>query len=166
MPAFLDPKEAEFWVGVGLLLFFVIVALAGVPKLLARTLDAKSAKIKADLDEAARLRAEAETLLTQLRAERADAERRSAEMLANAEAEARQMQEDARVRLEEQIARRAQLADRRIAIAEQQAAQEVKAAAAELAAQAAEAVLARRLQAGGPDPLVDRAVEQLAIKLR
>ena len=166
MPAFLDPAEAEFWVGAGLLVFLAILVVAKVPRLIAGQLDARSAKIQSDLNEAARLRAEAEAMLASIRAQRADTERQAAEMLANAEAEARRLEEDARVRLEEQIARRAQLADRRIAIAEQQAAQDVKAAAAELAAQAAEAVLARRLQAGGADPLVDRAVEQLAVKLR
>ena len=165
MPAFLDPKEAEFWVGVGLLIFLAILVFAGVPKMIAAALDAKSAKIRADLDEAARLRSEAETLLTQLRAERAEAERRSAEMLANAEAEARQMQEDARVRLEEQISRRAQLAYRRIALAESQAAHDVKAAAVDLAARAAEAVLACRVAQGQGDPLVDRAVGEIAAKL-
>ena len=166
MPAFLDPKEAEFWVGVGLLVFLGILVLAKAPRMIAQALDAKAAKIRSDLDEAARLRSEAEALLAQLRAERGDAERRAAEMLAAAEAEARRIEEEARARMEEQIARRAELADRRIALAESQAAQEVKAAAAELAARAAEAVLASRLAQTTSDPLVDRAVEQLAAKLR
>ena len=165
MPAFLDPKEAEFWVGVGLLIFLGILVLAGVPKMIGGALDAKAAKIRADLDEAARLRAEAEALLAQLRAERVEAERRSAEMLVDAEAQAKRMEEDARVKLEEQIARRAELADRRIALAESQAAADVKAAAVDLAARAAEQVLAARLAQGGGDPLVDRAVEQIPAKL-
>jgi F-type H+-transporting ATPase subunit b len=165
MPAFLNPAEAEFWVGAGLVIFLLIVFWKGRRAALG-ALDAKAVKIRGDLDEAARLRAEAETLLAQLRAERAEAERRSGELLANAEAEARRLETEARARLEEQIARRASLADRRIALAEQQAAQAVKAAAADLAADLAGAVLARRLEAGGADPLVDRAVEQLAVKLR
>ena len=165
MPAFLDPKEAEFWVGVGLLIFLGILVLAGVPKMIGATLNAKAAKIRADLDEAARLRSEAEALLAQLRAERAEAERRSAEMLADAEAQAKRMEADARVKLEEQIARRAELADRRIALAESQAAADVKAAAVDLAARAAEQVLTARLAQGGGDPLVDRSIDQLAAKL-
>ena len=165
MPKFLNPAEAEFWVGAGLVIFLLIVLWKGRKAALG-ALDAKAIKIQSDLDEAARLRAEAEVLLAQLRADRAEAERRSAEMLANAEAEARQMETDARARLEEQVARRAALADRRIALAEQQAAHDVKAAAADLAARAAEVVLARRVQEGGADPLIDGAVEQLALKLR
>jgi F-type H+-transporting ATPase subunit b len=61
MPHFLDPhmyslSSAELWVGVGLLLFFAILVLAGVPKMIARVLDEKAAKIQSELDEAARLR--------------------------------------------------------------------------------------------------------------
>jgi F-type H+-transporting ATPase subunit b len=164
MPAFLDPREAEFWVGVGLLIFLAIVFWKARGAVFG-ALDAKANKVKADLDEAARLRAQAEQLLGQLRAERADAERRSAEMLANAEAEARRMEADAKARLEESITRRQQLAERKIANAESQALAEVKAAAAELAGQAAERVLAARLAQGDPDPLLDRGIAQLATKL-
>ena len=79
MPAFLtahfwDISNPEFWVGVGLVIFFAIVILAGVPKLVAAGLDAKAAKIQQDLDEAARLRAEAEAMLAQIRKEKAEAE--------------------------------------------------------------------------------------------
>ena len=61
--------SAEIWVGIGLLIFFGILIAAGVPKLVGSQLDAKAAKIQADLDEAARLRAEAEALLAQIRSE-------------------------------------------------------------------------------------------------
>lgn len=164
MPAFLDPAEAEFWVLAGLVIFLAIVffkargAVTGA-------LDAKGRQVQADLDEAARLRAEAERLLTQLKAERADAEQRSADMLAAARAEAQRLEAEAKVRLEESIARRQQLAERKIANAEAQAVAEVKSAAADMASRAAERVLASRLAAGGDDPLLDRGIEQLATKL-
>ena len=57
--------NAEIWVGIGLIIFFGILIAAGVPKLVAAQLDAKAAKIQADLDEAARLRAEAEALVAE-----------------------------------------------------------------------------------------------------
>lgn len=165
MPALLNPIEAEFWVGVGLVVFLAIALWKGRRPLLG-LLDAKAVKVRSDLDEAARLRAEAEVLLTTIRAERAEAERRSAQMLADTEAEARRMEADAREKLEEQIARRAQQAERRIQLAEAQAAQDVKAAAAALAAQTAETVLAARVAAGQPDPLIDRGIAQVAARLQ
>ena len=59
-PHLYDLANPELWVAVGLIAFFVIVVIAGVPKLVAGVLDAKAAKIQSELDEAARLRAEAE----------------------------------------------------------------------------------------------------------
>ena len=69
-----DLANAEIWVGVGLLIFFGILIAVGVPKMAGAALDAKGAKIQADLDEAARLRAEAEAMLAQIRKEKAEAE--------------------------------------------------------------------------------------------
>jgi len=161
MPAFLNPQEAEFWVGVGVIIFLAIAWWKGRGAIFG-ALDAKAIKIRADLDEAARLRAEAETLLAQLKTERADAERRSAEMIAAAQTEARRMQEEARVKLDEQITRRQALAERKIAQAEVQATADVKAAAADLAIRAAEQVLARRLSDSKADPMLEGAVDRLA----
>ena len=171
MPAFLtghfyDIANPELWVSVGLLIFIAIVVMAGVPKLVATSLDAKAAKIQADLDEAARIREEAQRLLTQLKAERAEAEAQAKDMLAAAQEEARRYEADAKAKLEESLARRQQLAERKIANAEAQAAAEVKAAAADLAAQAAEVVLTQRLPGVKTDPLVDRAISQLGSKLQ
>lgn len=166
MPAFLeghfwDLSNAEFWVGVGLLIFLAIVAMAGVPKLVAATLDARAAKVKSELDEAQRLRAEAEALLAQIRAEKAQAEAQARDMIGQAEADAKLMAEEARARLEEALSRRQAQAERKIALAESQATAEVKAAAADLAAQAAERMLGGRLKGKRSDPLVDRALPQL-----
>ena len=167
MPAFLNPANAEFWVGVGLLIFLgIVIFVAKAPKAINAALDAKAAKIQADLDEAARIREEAQRLLTQLKAERAEAEAQAKDMLAAAQEEARRYEADAKAKLEESLARRQQLAERKIANAEAQAAAEVKAAAADLAAQAAEVVLTQRLPGVKTDPLVDRAISQLGSKLQ
>jgi F-type H+-transporting ATPase subunit b len=167
MPEFLNPAEAEFWVGVGLLIFFAIVVFIGkAPKKIGSALDAQAQTIQTNLDEAARIRAEAEQLLQTLKAERAEAERHAREMLAQAEAEAKRLEADARAKLEESLARRQQVAERKIATAEARAAAEVKSAAADLAAQAAEQVLAERLAGAKADPLVDAAIGELAGKLQ
>jgi F-type H+-transporting ATPase subunit b len=167
MPEFLNPAEAEFWVGVGLLIFLgIVVFVAKAPKKIGSALDAQAQAIQANLDEAARIRAEAEQLLATLKTERADAERQAKEMLANAEAEAKRLEADARAKLDESLERRQQVAERKIATAEAQAAAEVKAAAADLAAQAAEQVLTQRLAGAKSDPLVDAAIGQLATKLQ
>jgi F-type H+-transporting ATPase subunit b len=167
MPELLNPAESEFWVGVGLLIFLaIIIFVAKAPRAIAASLDERSAKIQSDLNEAARIRAEAEAMLADIRVQREEAERQATQMIAAAEADAARMAVEARARLEEQVARRAALAERKIATAEAQATADVKAAAAELAAEAAERVLAARIAGAKSDPLVDAAIGQLAERLQ
>jgi F-type H+-transporting ATPase subunit b len=162
MPEFLNPAGPEFWAGVGLLIFFSIVIFgAKAHKVAFAALDAKAATIQADLDEAARIRDEAQRLLADLQAERAAAERNAQDMLATAKVQVQQFEADAKAKLEESLARRQKLTEQRIAVAEAQAAAEVKAAAAELAAALAEKVLTDRLADVRSDPLVDHALGQL-----
>lgn len=171
MPAFFEHtfwslENPELWVGVGLILFLGILWVAGAFKAGASALDSKAAKIQADLDEAARLRADAEAMLADIRRQRDESEAQAKQMLADAKAEAKRLQAETKAKLEEQIARRTELADRRIAVAEAQAAADVKAAAADLAARIAEEVLAGRLQGSKSDPLVDKAIAQIGERLQ
>jgi F-type H+-transporting ATPase subunit b len=159
-------QDAHFWEGAGLVLLIGLLIWLKVPGMALSALDARGQRIQAQLDEATKLREEAERLLADIKVQRETTERQAGEMLANARTEAERLAADAKVRLEEQIKRRGELAERRIALAQSQAAAEVKAAAAELAAQAAEQVLAARLAAAKSDPLVDSAVEQVATKLQ
>jgi F-type H+-transporting ATPase subunit b len=159
-------QEAEFWVGLALVVFVGLLVWLKVPGLAAKSLDDRAEKIRAELAEAERLRKEAEALLASIRARRDETERQAADMLANAEVEAKRLEADARARLEEQVKRRADLAQRRIGQAEAQAAQDVRAAAAELAADIAASVLAQRAQAMTSDPLIDKAVAELPGKLQ
>lgn len=162
MPAFLNPAQPEAWVFAGLLIFLGIVIFgAKAHKAAAAALDAKAATIQADLDEAARIRDEAQRLLAELQAERVAAEKNAQDMLATAQEQVRQFEADAKAKLEESLGRRQKLTEQRIAIAEAQAAAEVKAAAGELAAQMAEQVLTMRLAGAKSDPLVDQALPQL-----
>jgi F-type H+-transporting ATPase subunit b len=158
--------NAEVWVAIGLLIFVGILIYAKVPGLALKALDDRGAKIKAELDEAVRLREEAGALLEQLKAQRIETEKLAVEMLANAEAEANRLRAEAKVKLEETIKRRQDMAERKIAIAEAQAAADVKAAAADLAAQLAELVLSQRLTGLKSDPLIDSAVAQIGTKLQ
>ena len=152
--------------GAGLVLFLLILVVAKVPALAARTLDDRSAKIRDALADAERLRDEAKVVLDGLTRRRVELEAQAATMLSEAQTEAQRLEADAKVKLEAQVVRRTQLADRRIALAETQAAAEVKAAAAELAASTAERVLAARTATMTNDPLVDRAVAEIGTRLQ
>lgn len=160
-----NPVEAEFWVLVALITFFTVLFVLGVPKKTVAALDGKRKAIQDELDEAARIRAEAQKLLDELKQKRLETERLANELLANAEAEARRLETEAHQRLEESLKRREALAERKIAQAEAKAAAEVKAAAVDAAAVLAEQVLKGRLKGKRSDPLIDDAIAGMAAKL-
>ena len=159
-------QDAHTWEIAGLVIFIGLLIYLKVPGMALAALDDRGAKIQAQLDEATKLREEAERLLADIKVQREAAEHHAEEIVALAQEEAARLAEDTKAKLEETIKRRAEMAERRIALAETQAAAEVKAAAADLAAQAAEAVLAARLAAAKSDPLVDAAVAQIPTKLQ
>jgi F-type H+-transporting ATPase subunit b len=158
--------DAHFWVGVAFVVFLGVLVIAGVHKFAWKALGDAGAKVQAQLAEAQDLRAEAQRLLDNIKVEREAAERHAAEMLANAEEQAKRLQVEANAKLAEQIERRCQLAERRIATAEAQATADVKAAAADLAAQMAERILGQRIAGAKTDPLIDTAIGQMAGKLQ
>ena len=159
---FTNPMDAHFWAFVALICFFVLLWRINAHGMIGKALDDVGRKVQAQLDEAVQLRAEAQTLLDQIKIQREDTERLGAEMLKAAEADAERLRKDAAIKLEEDIKRRADLAERKIAIAEAQAANDVRAAAADLAAEAAEAVLAARIAGATTDPLIDAGLANLA----
>ena len=171
MPAFLSLEfwsiaNPELWVAVGLIVFLAIIVFTGAHKIGFNYLDQKGRAIQDNLDEAERLRKEAEAMLAEIRTQREAAEAQGKAMLEEAKVEAKRLEAEAKVRLEESIVRRTALADRRIATAEAQAAQDVKSAAADLAAAMAERVLTARIAKAKSDPLVDKAVGELAGRLQ
>jgi F-type H+-transporting ATPase subunit b len=158
--------DSHFWVGVALVVFVGVLVMAGVHKFAWKALGDAGEKVRAQLAEADDLRAEAQRLLDNIKVEREAAEKHAAEMLANAEEQAKRLQVEANAKLAEQIERRGQLAERRIATAEAQATADVKAAAAELASQMAEQILTKRIAGAKSDPLIDSAIRQMAGKLQ
>ncbi|HWF77828.1 MAG TPA: ATP F0F1 synthase subunit B [Caulobacteraceae bacterium] len=166
MEDLINPSTAHFWEALGLIALIIGLIVLKVPGMALKALDDRAHRIRAQLDEATKLRQEAERLLADIKTQREAAEQHATEIVKLAQDEAARLAEDSKVRLEEQIKRRGEMAERRIALAESQAAAEVRGAAADLAAQAAEAVLAARLAAAKADPLIDAAVAQVATKLQ
>src|SRR5215831_20564219 len=133
--------EPETWVAIAFLIFIGILVKLGVPNLLFKALDDRSARIKAELDEAVRLRKEAEGVLAEYRRRQDEAEKTAESIILNARVEADRLAAEAEGKVEEFIARRTKMAASRIAQAEAQAVADVRAAAADVAIAAAEAML-------------------------
>src|SRR6476646_3360735 len=161
MELFRDP---DFWVGIGTLIFLGIVLWKRVPQLVASSLDARAASIAKELEEARRLRADAETLLAEYQAKRAAADEEASSIVAEAKAEAERFGTESRAAITAQIARRGKQAEEKIAQAEAQAVADVRAIAADAAISAAEKLITARLDDAGAAALVKRALGEIPSK--
>jgi F-type H+-transporting ATPase subunit b len=155
----------ETWVAVAFLIFVGILIKIGVPDMLFKALDDRSARIKAELDEALRLRREAEGILAEYRRKQSEAEKTAESIILNARVEADRMAADAQVKIEEFIARRTKMAESKIAQAEAQALADVRAAAADVAVAAAEAMLVQTTHGDAAEALVAQGIADLRAKL-
>ena len=129
--------EAEFWVALGFFAFLGLLAYVGVHRMIVKALDDRAGRIKAELDEARKLKDDAAQLLADYQRKRGEAENEAQEIIAGARAEAERLAVEAKAKIEEFVARRTKMAEVKIAQAEAQAEADVRSAAAEAAVAAA-----------------------------
>lgn len=158
-PFYSDP---EFWVAVGFLLFVGVLLYLKVQKSAAAALDARGAKIKHDLDEAARLRSEAEALLAEAEARLAASAGDAAKIVEQATRNAHDIAEAGSRELDALIARRTKGAEDRIAAAQRAAEAELRGKAVDMATAQAKARIAAQSDAGMQQRLTDAAIADLA----
>ncbi|MFA9200102.1 MAG: hypothetical protein ACEQR8_02795 [Cypionkella sp.] len=150
---------AEGWVYVSLTIFFILAIVVGkAPKRIVAALDAQIAQKRADLDEAARIRAEAQALLDDARAQQEQSARDAAAMLEQARAEAAGIVAQAEADTGRMIERREAVATAKIEAAERAAVEGVRREAAGLAAHAARALIAARHGAAADREMADRII--------
>jgi F-type H+-transporting ATPase subunit b len=157
--------NATFFVSAAMLILVAIILWKKVPAAIGASLDAKIAGIKAELDEAQALRAEAEKLRAEYEAKLAAASKEAAEMNARAEAEAEAVLAKARSDAENLIARRQKMATDKIAAAERAAVAEIREKVAKAATGAAARLIAENHSAEADQALVDRTVAELGTRL-
>lgn len=155
----------EFWVAVSFLVFVGILVKMGVPGMIGTALDDRATGIRNEIDQARRLREEAQDLLAEYQQKRKQAEDEAKAIIEQARKEADAMKAESARALKESLDRRSRLAEEKIARAEAQALGEVRAAAVEAAVTAAENVLKGRVQGDVGKGLVDDAIRDLKGKL-
>ena len=129
------------------------------------SLDARSTRIKSELDEARKLREEAQALLAEFVSKGREAEKEAEAIVASAKAEAERLAAEAKTRMEEFVARRTKMAETKIAQAEAQSLADVKSAAADAAVAAAERILSVSAKGQTAEELVKRGIEDVKSKL-
>jgi F-type H+-transporting ATPase subunit b len=157
--------EPEFWVAVSFFLFLGLVIYLGAHKKIAAALDARAASIAKELDEARRLREEAEKVLADYRRKQGDAAKEAEAIVTLASKEAEILAAETRRSMKEHFERRMKLAEDKISRAEADALREVRAAAADAAIAAAQAVIAEKLTPEAADKLVKQGIDALKGKL-
>jgi F-type H+-transporting ATPase subunit b len=156
-------QMAEFWVAVSFVAFLLVLVYYKVPALIAKALDDRAMAIRKELDEARRLREEAQNLLADYQKKHRNAGQEAEAIIEQARHEAQAYAQETRAALTETLERRTKQAEEKIARAEAQAVDEVRAAAVDMAMAAAEKIL--REKATGGAALVDESIRNLKGRL-
>ncbi len=157
--------DATFFVGLAFVVFVGVLIYFGVHKMLLKGLDERADAIRKEIDEAQRLREEAQALLAGYERKQRDALKEAEEMVAFAREDAEREAREAAEKLDAALARREQLALEKIALAEAQAEREVRAAAVDLAIDAASRVIETQVAGARGQTLVDDAIKDLRQRL-
>ena len=159
-------ESAEFWVAIAFLLLVSVLVYFGAPNAIGAALDDRSARIRAQLDEARRLREEAQAALAEAKRRQRDAQREAEEMLKTAREEATALAAQAEANLAAALKRREAQAHERIAQAEAAAVKMLRDQAVDLAIAAAARVLGESQAGAGGDALIDAAIKELPARLQ
>ena len=157
--------EAEFWVAVSFLIFVAIIWKVGGFRTMTKGLDQRAQRIRAELDEAKRLREEAAQVLASYKKRREEAEREAEDIVAAARKEAERVSRETQQRMQDFVARRTAAAEAKIAQAETQATAQVRAAAAEAAVRVSETILKERVTGETAQNLLSRSLAEVRTML-
>jgi F-type H+-transporting ATPase subunit b len=157
--------EPEFWVAVAFVILMGVFAYFGIHRTVLKALDHRSERIKAELDDARRLKEDAAKLLAEYKARRATAEREAEDIIASAKAEAERIASEAKAKMEDFVARRTKTAEGKIALAEAQALADVRAAAADAAVTAASTILSQTVKGEVAEGLLAKGIAEAREKL-
>ncbi len=157
--------DATFWAFVSLLIFFGVIVYFKVPGMLSKSLDSRADKIRDELEEARRLREEAQELLAEYQRKRKAAEVEAEEIVAAAKNEAVLFAEESARKTEEFVARRTAMAEQKIAQAESQAVADVRSVAVDIAVAAAEKLIAEKVTGAAAGKIIDQSIAEVKSRL-
>ena len=157
--------DATFWATVALVIFIALVLYLKVPGMLSKLLDERADRIRAELEDARKLREEAQQLLAGYQHKRKEAKKRAAEIVELAKREADLLAEETHKKTEEYVARRTALAEQKIGQAEREAVNEVRANAIDLAVEAVCQIFAGQFDAKTNANLFKGSIQEVKAKL-
>ena len=118
-------KDAT-WVAIGFIMFLLLLVYFKVPGQIAKILDNRSQKISDELEEAKKLREEAQTVLAEFQKKNKEAEKTARAIIDDAKKIAKNYEKDAKIKLEESLERKKKLLDQKLKRAEVEALSAIK----------------------------------------
>ena len=158
-------QTPEFWVAVAFVLFIALLVYKGVPGLIGKALDDRADAIKKNIDDARKMREDAQALLAEYQRKAAAAEDEAQKIVEQAMRESEAMRSEAERKAAEAVARRIKLAEEKIARAEMAAISEVRGAAVDAAISASEKILAAKADGDIGQKLIADGISDLKSKL-
>lgn len=155
----------EFWVAVSFAGFVLVIFHYKVPGKIGELLDKRADQIRNELDEARRLREEAQAMLAEFERKQRDAEKEAESIITLARREAETLAKETREKLTDSLERRTRIAEDKIARAEEQAVNEVRTVAVNVAIAAAEQIIESKMTPAASKKLVDESIKDLKSKL-
>lgn len=161
-PNQLLPETNEIiWGGIGFLVVLFFVWKLGLPSI-KKAMDARTERIRADLEAAERQRQEAETVLAEYRAQLNDAKSESTRIIEEARQSAETLKRDQEARLQAELAELRARAAADIEVAKAQAIADLRGEVAQLAIGAAEIVVSKTLDQATQMQLIEDYINQVA----
>ncbi|WP_265499822.1 F0F1 ATP synthase subunit B [Paracoccus beibuensis] len=162
---FFSLRNTNFIVLLAFIAFIAILVYYRVPAMLGGLLDKRADAIRGDLDEARRLREEAQEIYASYERRQREVKTQAEQIVANAKREAEAQAAKARQDLDKSIERRLQAAQDQIGSAENDAVRAVRDRAVQTAVAAASEILAAQVRAGQRSAGIDEAIEDVARRL-
>ena len=157
--------DTYFVVALAFVLFVGLLYRYRVQDLLFRALDDRADRIRRELEDAKRLREEAQSLLASYERKQKEVEGHAADIVARAKEDAKLAAEQAKKDLAVSIERRMKAAEDQIASAESAAIREVKDKAVSIAVAAAAEVIAKSMNAEAANARIDAAIDEVSARL-
>lgn len=162
---FFSLRNTDFIVTIAFLIFVGILVYFKVPQIVGGLLDKRAEGIRADLEEAKRLREEAQEIYATYERRQREVKGQAAEIVANAKREAIAQADKAKADLEASIQRRLKAAEDQIASAENDAIRAVRNSAVQTAVAAAGEVLRQQGATADRSAAIDDAIAEVAARL-
>lgn len=154
-------QDTSFWTLIAFIIVIAVFARAGLHKMIFSNLDTRAQKIADEINEARKMREEAQELLAQYQRRQREAEGEAAAIIEQAKKDAKRLAAEAREKINEQTERRTKAVEEKIARAEAQALADVRTQTAEIAAAAAAAIIRERMDTSAQTSLIDKAIADL-----